>query len=137
MIFYPARKQLGFSLVEVIIAIFLVGAMVLVIANIPQAIQLITNSQAESKVREVAAKKIQDIRLSGYNNLANGTTNFSDPRLNSLAAVSATTTVIDCPVNLCPNGELAKQVTILVNWDQNNTKKNFKVVTLVAKGGLR
>ena len=113
-----ALKQSGFSLVEVIIAIFLAGAMVLVIANIPQAIRLITLSRSESIVREVAARKLEDMRLTGYDNLAaSGTSNFSDPRLSSLAAVSATSTVIDCPVSLCPGGEAVKQVTISIDWN--------------------
>lgn len=131
------KTAAGFSLVEVIIAIFLIGAIVLVIANIPQAIRLITSSQSESKVREVAAKRLSDVRLTGYDNLPVGTTNFSDPRLNSLAAVSAVTTVVDCPLIICPGGELVKQVTISIDWNENGTDKNFQVITLIGKGGLK
>lgn len=132
-----AQKQFGFSLVEVIIAIFLAGIMVLVVANIPQAIRLISSSQSESKVREVAAKKLEDTRLTGFDNLAYGTTNFSDPRLNSLPAVTAFTTIAECPVSLCPSSEQVKQVTISISWNENSIKKNFEIVTLVAKGGLK
>lgn len=131
------NKQLGFSLVEVVIAIFLVGAIVLVVANIPHAIQLITASQSESLVREAAAKKLEDFRLTGYDNLATGNANFIDPRLSKLPAVSATTSVIDCPLLLCPSGEAVKQVTISINWNENNSPKNFKIVTLISKGGLK
>lgn len=117
--------------------IFITGIIVYVIANIPQAIRLITGSQSETKVREVAAKKIEDIRLSGFDNLANGTTAISDPRLNSLQSVSASTVVADCSVAVCANGEEAKQVTVTISWSEQNNPKIFQLVTLVAKDGLR
>ena len=131
------RLQKGFSLIEVLIAVFITGALVLVIANIPQAIKLVTGSQSELKVKEVAAKKIEDLRLSGYDNLANGTTSISDTKLNGLANVSGNVLISDCTSPLCPNGELAKQVTINVTWTENTEPKRFSISTLIAKGGLR
>lgn len=134
----PLKESAGFSLIEVLIATFLIGAAVLVIANIPQTIRLISISGSESKVREVAAKKLEDIRLIGYDNLAaDGTTNFSDPRLNGLSGATATSTVIVCPVSLCSGGEAVKQVTISISWNEGGDHKNFEVVTLVGKGGIR
>lgn len=137
--FCPTSSK-GFSLVEVILAVFITGAIVLVIANIPQAIKLITGSQSEAKVREVAAKKIEDLRLSGYANLANNLPNgtlITDPKLNSLANVSGIVLIGDCPVELCTEGELAKKITITITWNENTELKRFSVTTLVAKGGLR
>ena len=131
------RLQKGFSLIEVLIAVFITGALVLVIANIPQAIKLVTGSQSELKVKEVAAKKIEDLRLSGYDNLANGTTSISDTKLNGLANVSGNVLISDCTSPLCPSGELAKQVTINVTWTENTEPKRFSISTLIAKGGLR
>src|SRR3989344_992684 len=131
------RLQKGFSLIEVLIAVFITGALVLVIANIPQAIKLVTGSQSELKVKEVAAKKIEDLRLSGYDNLANGATSISDSKLNGLANVSGNALISDCTSPLCPNGELAKQVTINVTWTENTEPKRFSISTLIAKGGLR
>lgn len=132
----PVKKN-GFSLIEVIIAVFITGSIILVIANIPQAIKLITGSQSESKVREVAAKKIEDVRLSGYDNLANGTTAVSDSKLNGLNNVSGTLIIGDCPVEICPNNELIKKVTVTITWNENAEPKRFSISTLVAKGGLR
>lgn len=127
----------GFSLIELIIVIFLAGAILLVIANIPQVIRLVTGTKYESIVREVTAKKIEDVRLTGYDNIANGTTSISDPRLNSLPNLAGTALIEDCPLSICTNGELAKQVTITFTWSDNSEPKRFSVVTLVSKGGLR
>lgn len=127
----------GFSLIEVIIVIFLLGAILLVIANIPQVIRLVTGTQYESIIREVTAQKVEDIRLAGFDSLADGTTTISDPRLNSLPNLSGNTIIEPCPFSLCTNGELAKQVTITFTWTDNAEPKRFSVTTLVAKGGLR
>lgn len=136
-IFNCPNDQKGFSLVEVIMAVFITGAIILVIANIPQVIKQVTGTQSESKVREIAAKKIEDIRLTGYDNLANGTVIISDSKLNGLANASGTVITGDCPVELCPNGELAKKVTVTITWNENTEPKRFSITTLVAKGGLR
>lgn len=130
-------KQKGFSIVEVIMAVFLTGTIVLVIANIPQVIRLVTGSRYESKVRQVAAKKIEDVRLAGYDNLVNGTTAISDPLLSNLADVAGSVIIADCPAETCPNGELVKQVTVIISWDEEGSPKDFRVMTLVAKGGLK
>ena len=118
-------------------AVFLTGAIVLVIANIPQVIRLVTGSQYESKVRQVAAKRIEDVRLTGYENLANGTTAINDPLLNKLSQVSGSVIIADCPAGTCTNGEQIKQVTVIISWEEEGSPKNFRVVTLVANGGLK
>ncbi len=137
MIYKNPLNRKGFSLMEVIVAVFVVGLIVLVVNNIPGAVKLITSSQTESKVREVAAKKIEDVRLTGYDNLANGTTAINDPRLLKLPNVSAFTVTSDCPANICPGGELAKEVKVTISWTENNGPKTYQLVTIVGKGGLK
>ena len=132
-----AQRQIGFSLIELVIAISIIGVIAVVIGNLPNAINLVTSSQSESKVREVAAKRIEDIRLAGYDSLANGTTAISDPRLNHLNNVSASTVITDCPAEVCTNDELIKQVRLTVSWNEGGEPKTYQLVTLVAKEGLR
>lgn len=134
----PIKKN-GFSLIEVIIAVFITGSIVLVVANIPQTIKLITGSQSELKVKESVAKIIEDLRFSGYDNIANGTTGISDVKLNSLTNVSGNVIVSECSAdtNLCPNGEVAKKVIVTVTWNENQEPKRFSITTLIAKGGLK
>ena len=133
----PPFKSGGFSLVEIIIGVFIVGLIVIVINQIPNAINLVTSSQSESKIREVAAKKMEDVRLSGYDNLANGTTPINDSRLGDLANVSAFTVISDCPNQICTGGELVKQIKITISWNENNNPKTYQLTTLVGKDGLR
>lgn len=134
-----AHKNKGFSLVEVIIGVFIVGLIVLVLSNIPNAINLVTISQSESKVREVAAEKIENLRLLGYTGLANGTTSFYDSKLSGLTNVSGNVLISDCSTEpaLCPNAELAKKVAVTITWDENTEPKRFSVTTLISQGGLR
>lgn len=127
----------GFSLIEVLVTLFITGAIVLVIANIPHVITLVKGSQSELKVREVAAKKIEDLRLSGYDNLANGSVVITDPKFNSLNNPSGVIITEDCPVALCAGSELVKKITITITWTENTELKRFSVTTLLAKGGLK
>lgn len=132
-----AKKQDGFSLIELVIAIFLIGLVVIVIGNIPNSIRLIGNSQSESRVREIAAKRVEDIRLAGYDGLANGTTAIIDSRLSQLQNVSGSTVISDCPFEVCGSTSEIKQVRITISWTENSEPKTYQIVTLVAKDGLK
>jgi len=131
------NKQIGFSLVEVIIGLSLIGMIIVVISNLPNTINLVTNSQNETKVRVVVAKKLEDIRIAGYSSLENGTTPITDNRLNGLTGVLASQVIVDCPSELCVNGELVKKVTMTVSWNESGSPKTFQIVTLISSGGLR
>ena len=133
-----ARKQIGFSLVELVIAVSLVGVIVLIVGNIPNAIRLVTSSESESVVRQVAAKKIEDIRAAGYENLPEqGTTAISDSRLSQLKSPSAFMVVDDCPVNICSSDEAVRQVTLTISWSEDGEPKTYQIVTLIGEDGLR
>jgi len=135
---FLAFNSSGFSFVEVIIAIFLCMAMLFVIANIPQAIRLISLSQSESTVREVAARKLEDLRFAGYENIpADGIKNFNDPKLLKLTSANATTNIIDCEISGCAGGAKVKKVTISIDWRESGKSKNFQLVTFVGKGGIK
>jgi len=127
----------GFSLVEVIIGLFLIGMIIVVISYLPNTINLVTNSQNETKVREVVAKKLEDVRIGGYSSLENGTTPITDAKLNGLSGFQASQVITDCPLEICVSGELVKKVTMTVSWSENGSPKTFQIVTLISSGGLR
>lgn len=126
----------GASLAEILIVILIVGFILLVVANIPSSIFLIGSSKYQSTAKQVASKQIEDLRLQGFDNLANGTANISDSRISTLPQGSGTIEIIDCPQTICSNGEQAKKVTVKVKWSESSKPKNIEVNTLISKGGL-
>jgi hypothetical protein len=110
---------------------------IIVLSNLTPTFNLLNTSSRENISRQIVSKKIEDMRALGYDNLANGTANFSDSRLLELPQASATTIIEDCPVDICANNEPIKQVTIQVKWTENSGQKDFSITTLIAKGGLR
>ncbi|MBU0999845.1 hypothetical protein KKE78_00415 [Patescibacteria group bacterium] len=125
----------GFSLVEPLLVVVLVGLLVYLLASIPNSLQLITKSKHESLVREIAVKQIEDKRTVNYTNLVNGTSPISDPRL-VLFQGSGTIVVGDCDPIICTNGEHIKEVTVLINWLDNNKTQNLTLKTMIGEGGI-
>jgi prepilin-type N-terminal cleavage/methylation domain-containing protein len=133
-----AEKQDGFSLVELVIAVSLVGVIVMIVGNIPNAIRLVTSSQSESLVRQIAAKKIEDVRAAGYESLPEqGTTNITDSRLGQLNNSAAFMVVDECPATICTADEEVRQVTLTISWSEEGEPKTYQIVTLIGEDGLR
>lgn len=133
----PSSTSAGFSLVELLLVVFVAGIVILVLANLTPTFSLLQTSSRENISRQIVSKRIEDIRAQGYDNLANGSNSFVDNRLTQLPNSNALTVIDDCPSNICANNEPIKQVTILVTWTENNQTKNFSITTLISKGGLR
>ena len=132
------KKQFGFSLAEVLIAVFLVGMIILVVSNIPNAINLVTSSKSDSIVRQVAAKGVEDLRLAGYESLSiDSSTPINDSRLDSLNNVSAHTLISACPVEVCSGNEEIKQASITISWTENGEQKTYQIKILIGKDGLK
>lgn len=130
----------GFSLIEIILVVFIVGFMVLFIANIPTSLKIVGVSSRESTAKEIALKVVEDLRAQSYDNLANTSDpppSVSDLRLNSLPSPSAIYTIIDCPLSICTNGELVKQAKVEISWVEAGSSRSVELTTLIAKGGLR
>ena len=129
----------GFSFVEILLVIMVLGLIVTLIANLPNSITLIGSSKRYSLAKDIATKELENIRLKGYDNLGSiGTSTFSDSRLSSLASGSATLTIADCPVSICKNDETdIKQVTVTLTWREKNQTRTINLATLIAEGGLK
>lgn len=131
------KNQKGFSLIEVVLGAFVVVLIVFIIMNIPPSINLIGRSKQESLAKDIALKKIELLRASDYNNLANGSSPISDPRLASLPQGSGQSIIEDCPLNICTHNEVAKKITIKVTWKSSGDSKEVKVVTILTEGGIQ
>ncbi len=125
----------GVSLIESLLVVVVIGSLVFLIANIPNALMLIGKSRYVSLAREIAVKQIEDKRTINYVNLVNDNSPILDTRLSLLPEGSGTVEVEDCPPSICTNGEHIKQVTVKVNW-QGNKPQTIILKTMIGEGGI-
>ena len=130
----------GYTLIELLLVIVIIGASVFLIASLPNALGLVTLSRHLSLAREIATKQIEDKRAISYGNLTSDNPAdppvISDSRLSLLPKSNGTTLVEDCNLSLCPNGEHIKQVTVTISWKENNKSQTLKLKTLIGEGGV-
>lgn len=112
------------------------GSVVLLFANFPNALVLVTKSKHTSLAREIATKQIEDKRTINYANLINDTSPITDSRLGSLTQGVGTVEVADCSPVICTGGESLKQVTVTVSWKDNNKPQNITLQTMIGEGGI-
>lgn len=130
------KEEKGFSLIESLLVVVIIGSVVLLIANIPNALMLIAKSRHVSLAREIAVKQIEDKRTINYVNLVNDNSPITDTRLNLLPEGSGTVEVGDCDPSICTQGEDIKQVTITVSWRDNNKIQTITLKTMIGEGGI-
>lgn len=129
-------RQRGFSIVEVVMVIAIIGLLVLLIYNLPNAITTNTNSKNRSIALGVAEKQMDLLRRQTYLNLTNGSTQFTDSALSNIPQGAATYTIEDCPEQVCTNGEDAKRVKIEVTWDELGEANSVNLETIITEGGI-
>lgn len=127
----------GFTLAEIILAIVIVLFIVMLLINLPPSIGLIGRSKQEALAKDIALKKVESIRSTNYDNLANGSSAITDIRLSSLPNGTGEVTIEDCPAQICTNGEVAKKVYTKVSWKHNSKDQSIEISTIVSKGGLK
>lgn len=131
------NNQNGFSLVDSMLAVVIVSSIVFLLANIPNAISLISRSKHLSLAKEIATKAIEDKRSMDYSNIVNNNNApLDDTRVGLLPSGSAYITVADCGVTICPNAEVAKTVSVVVNWKEAGKENKYKIDTLISQEGF-
>ncbi|MBI2040335.1 hypothetical protein HYT18_04650 [Candidatus Microgenomates bacterium] len=132
----PMSNEKGVSLVESLLVIFAVGFIVLLLANLPNAMFLINKSKHLSLAREIAVKQLEDKRSTSYANLVNGSSAITDTRITSLPDGSGTIEVEDCDENICTSQERIKQVNVTINWQESAKPQTVSLETFIGEGGL-
>lgn len=130
-------NQKGVSLVELLVVIAAIGILVSLLANVPPSLGLIGKSRYQSLANQIANKQIEDIRATPYANLANGTTNVNDSRMNLLPSSTGNILIEDCDVSICSNSEIMKKITTTIQWQVGGKQQEVKLKTLVTEGGLK
>lgn len=129
-------KEYGESLLEVLLVVVLVGVIVILLANLPNAMNLINKSNHLSVAKEIAAKQIEDKRAMNYANLVNDSVAIVDSRISHLPSGSGLVLIEDCPVLICTNAEHIKQITVSVTWKDNNKTQKTELRTFIGEGGI-
>lgn len=127
-------KEKGFSLIEALLVIVVIGSVVFLLANLPNALGLITKSRHMSLAREIAAKQLEDKRATNYADLVSDTAPLSDTRVSLLPNGTGTVTVADC--DICTNSEHLKKITVTVTWKDNAKTQTINLATFIGEGGI-
>lgn len=114
----------------------MVGIIVVLMANLPNAFNLMSKSKNLSLAREIATKQIEDKRAIDYNSLANDSTVLIDSRIGLLPNGEGLVVVEDCDISICTNSEPVKQIIVTVSWMENNKSQSVTLQTFVGEGGL-
>ncbi len=123
----------GVSMIELVLVFAIAGALVFLVGSLPNSIKLIASSQKVSIAREIASKQIEEKRQLKYANLPYGEQAFTDSRLPGSSGIVL---VEDCNPSICSLGELAKEVTVTVSWDENGQNRKIELKTIISENGL-
>lgn len=124
-------RNKGFTLLEVITTIFIVGLVLVLYQAALGKAKLIQYAKNQEIALRVANNKIEELRAGGYDALPLSGS-FSDSQLDSLSSSTASMAITDYNANI-------KQVLITIEWQEptGSALKNISLTTLVAKtGGL-
>jgi hypothetical protein len=130
------KNQKGISLVEVVVVLATIGFLVLIIANVPSSLVSINKSRQTALAEEIASRKIESLRNTGFVDLAQGVSEFSDPDLFSLPSAQAEFEVTECPLEICSMGEDAKILQVRVFWGDFGNEHKVSLETLISEGGI-
>lgn len=126
------KKIRGFTLIEVIIAVLIVGVMLILLGAVTRSNALIRISKNQGVALSIARNKLESLRIGGYSAIPMSGS-FADNLVNSLP-LTATTTLTVSEYN-----NKTKEVTVGVVWrDPGSTASStVSLSTLITEtGGL-
>lgn len=125
-----ALSRRGFSLIEVVIAIGMMGGVLVLLVAVSRALPLTRIAAHQDIALRIAENKIESLRALGYGNLPSSGS-FSDALLSSLPLSSATLAVTSV-------GSSSQEAVVTVNWHEasSSTALSVSLSTLLAQGGL-
>lgn len=121
-------NQRGFSLVEILVALFIMSVGIVFATIVAGTIKVTRDSAFENSAFHIADNKLNELRALGYATLpASGA--FSDPQLASLPQGAASTTVTTWNTK-------TKQVVVGVSWlGADNLTRSVSLTTLITESG--
>lgn len=124
------KLKKGFSLVEVVISIFVVLALIGVLLTTSSSFLTSRNSNLQQIANEIGTREIERLRNIAYDSLP-GSGTISDSDLSKLPQGTATRTITTY------QGDTdIKQVSVNITWNLGSTPKSVKFETLMYRYGL-
>lgn len=126
-----SKNENGFTLVEIVVSILVIGVIVAFIVSLFSSIQLIQQqtSSMESATR-AAQREMESLRNNNYSNLESGQTrDFTDKLPSNLNKGKGTVTIGEPDPGL-------KRVDIIVEYYEKDKKQEVKVSSLVGILGI-
>lgn len=130
------KSQKGVSLIESLLVVVIVGMIVVLLANLPNAMGLINKSNHLSLAKEIASKQIEDKRAINYANLTQDNSSIVDSRISLLPSGTGSVVVEDCSLQICTQGEHIKQITVTVSWKEGSKPQTITMQTFIGEGGI-
>lgn len=125
------KSKAGFSFVEVVITLFIIGVILTLYVAAVNTMHLAKTVKHQELALRVANNKMEELRAGGYLNLPSSGS-FSDSQLSALPSSSASMTITDYNTS-------TKQVLVNIQWKENGSSafRNIGLTTLITKvGGL-
>lgn len=123
-------RQRGFSLIEVVVSIGIMGVALLAVGTLTHTVPLSQQTRYETLALAIATDEIGGVRGGGYSSVpASGS--FTSADMSSLPSGAGTVAVSDY-------NDKTKQVTVTVSWQKPGlTARSISLSTLITEvGGL-
>jgi len=144
------KRKRGFSLIEILLAVFVTGAVATILAaTMPIAMKSRVKADYNNKATSLAQKQLEVTRALGYANLTPAQM-FKYKVIDSATPVAANTykcdsvdfTVDDSPASVLPSGEGTlkveqadidlRRVTVEISYMDGGRRRTVRLATLVA-----
>jgi prepilin-type N-terminal cleavage/methylation domain-containing protein len=123
-------NQNGFSIIEALVAIFIVGIVLIIYAASSNLLLLNNNARHLELAQRIAISEMEDLRATSFNSLPSSGS-FSSSLMSSLPGGSGR-------IVLTSLHSSTKQITVTVNWNESSGKstRSASFTTLKTKSGI-
>ena len=126
----PIKHKHGFSLIEILLSIFIIIALISVLLTTSASYYQTHRSNLQQLAMSIASKQMETLRNTDFASLP-ATGSFTDSDLSKLPQATTTRTI----TNYQSNPKI-KLVTLKVNWVESQVTKNIQLETLISETGL-
>ena len=127
----PAKSQEGFSLIEVLIGIFILGIVSMTLISVfMYGFNVVFRTKQITLATQIAQEEVELIRNMEFDDIVSMGTTFSHESLAELVNGQGSLAVQDGP------GDDIKKLTVSVIWDYKGTNMRKDVVTFITREGV-